>query len=87
MINRNCKMHPSDYMRHYVNAAKIIMKCSEELTKLPMHPDATPRTYLHWLSVMLGTNTEWLTIGSLAGGADDVPLSQLLDTSKNATID
>jgi hypothetical protein len=65
MINRRSKMHPSDYMRHYVNAAKIIVKCSEELAKLDMHPDATPRTYLHWLSVMLGVPAETFTFGVL----------------------
>jgi hypothetical protein len=65
MLNKQSKMHPSDYMRHYTNAAKIIMKCSEELSKLEMHPDATPRTYLHWLSVMLGIPSETFTLGSL----------------------
>jgi hypothetical protein len=99
MINRQSKMHPSDYMRHYINAAKIILKCSEELSKLDMHPDATPRTYLHWLSVMLGVPAETFTIGSMIGcdwGYQKHPSAQtqqlpsaqqLLDSSTSLPVD
>lgn len=72
MINRDSKMHPSDYMRHYTNAAMIIVKCAQELAKLPMHPDATPRTDMHWLNVLLGTTVDYQMFGKL----DALPSAQ-----------
>jgi hypothetical protein len=85
-------MHPSDYMRHYTAAAKIIIKCAEELSNLPMHPDATPRTPAHWLNVLLGAPNDLVHLGrlELSHGSDCDAHGRahpLLDMSTHTTVD
>lgn len=65
IVNRQSSVHPSDYVKLYNAAARIIVECAQRLSAVPLHPEMEPRTYLHWLTVMLNTPLDAFTLGEI----------------------